>query len=469
MSLYIIISISLLYQFCSKLIILPFRTNKHDYLFSNNSDLLQKYDYQELYSEISVGTPSQKVNFKIEQENSNFYFGENICYKNSPSYYNYSKSKTFAIASFYDGDNGFTGFESFQLYKTLNIKNKTMIEHLDAYFDINLLSKEKKEICGEIGLSIKSKEYLNYSFLGEIKQKGYTDKYSWTYIYFKKDKNKIINLPEINDTEIVNNYEGILIFGEYPHEYYPNIYNKNDLRSVLAYERNNKILWGIIFSKIYYFNKKDEIKIIVEEEQAELLINLNYIICSNIFFENITQIFFRQYINDNKCKINKLSSGLNSYQLISCDKNFFDKNEIKKFPNIYFYHRDFNYTFNLTYNDLFEEYNGIIYFLIIFDNKYDNIWKFGKLFLTKYQFVFNQDEKTINFYSKFNENKSNLISNDFSRIFSNYIFWIVILLLFISLFAGIFVGEYIFEKKKNKNIADELEDDEYDYSLNNNK
>ena len=472
---YIIVVHILFYQYSTKLIVLPYKRN---YLnsFNSNMDILNKFDFQLLYSEIPVGSPPQTVNFHIQQENNHFYFEENICYKNTPSFYNYSKSNTIRIDHVYDindGYNGFLGDESFSLYNTINLNNKTIVEHLETFFALTYNNTIKTEVCGVIGLSVKNPSYLNFSFLGGMKKKGYVDKYTWTYTFFRKSNGKIFNIPEIKNIDIINNYDGILIFGEYPHEYYPNLYNESDIHSTLAKVRKNEIMWDIAFSKVYYINEDNEFSLIVEEEQAELSLSLSYIICTKSFFGNITKLFFSQYINDDKCKISNINnSGKNFYQIISCNKQYFSKDDMKFFPIIYFYNRDFNYTFSFSYKDLFEEYNNEIYFLIIYDNKEDNWWKLGKLFLEKYQFIFNQDAKTISFYSyKFNEieeKEQNSIIKKMKMIFTSYIFWVVLSL--ISLIAGIIIGKCLFDSKKQKNTANELVDeDEYDYSLENNK
>ena len=82
---------------------------------------------------------------------------------------------------------------------------------------------------------------------------------------------------------------------------------------------------------------------------------------------------------------------------------------MKNFPPIQFIHHEMNYTFNLTYEDLFiEKYDKLI-LIIFFPDGYSS-WKFGKPFLKKYNFIMNQDHKIVSFYKKHgyqNNNKSN--------------------------------------------------------------
>ncbi len=73
--------------------------------------------------------------------------------------------------------------------------------------------------------------------------------------------------------------------------------------------------------------------------------------------------------------VNKLISIYNIIQMILI-------RNISKFPNITFVHKEFQY--NLTYKDLFKEYNG----------------KFGKIFLKKYQFIFDSENRLFDFINK---------------------------------------------------------------------
>ena len=138
---------------------------------------------------------------------------------------------------------------------------------------------------------------------------------------------------------------------------------------------------------------------------------------------------------------------------------------MKKFPTLYFYHREFNYTFELNYEDLFEEINNDIYFLVVknIGNFNKDIWKLGKTFLNKYKFSFNQDSKMISFYPyrnnynyKIDEDERNNKKNKKFNI--NYI-WIAVCIA--CLFFGIYIGTKIVIKNRKKR-ANELED-EYDY------
>lgn len=144
------------------------------------------------------------------------------------------------------------------------------------------------------------------------------------------------------------------------------------------------------------------------------------------------------------------------------------------------YQKKINFTFKLTYEDLFEEINGIYYFLIVYDLKETNNWKLGKPFLKKYSLVFDAENQTIGFYDKEtlllgiknddnrSENKKSEIKyNDTTKI--NTIIIIVLLVIFNILLIILIINITNKCKKRRKKKIYELEseDDEFMESKNN--
>ena len=114
-----------------------------------------------------------------------------------------------------------------------------------------------------------------------------------------------------------------------------------------------------------------------------------------------------------------------------------------------------NYTFELTYEDLFiEKYDKLI--LLIFFEERGSTWKLGKPFLKKYPFIMNQDAKIVSYYQKFGNPKQDDGGNN--------IYYITIALISVGIMIlivlGIFIGKYLFKKKKRLNTLD----DEYEYT-----
>ena len=120
------------------------------------------------------------------------------------------------------------------------------------------------------------------------------------------------------------------------------------------------------------------------------------------------------------------------------------------------FHRDLDYTFEFTFDDLFKQYNNNkVLFLIVLPLYSNNKWVFGSIFLKKYELFFNPDTKLIHMYVH-NNNKEQKSSINYSAI---YII-VNIAVVFLFLVIGYFIGKAIHRKRRIK--AMELEDN-YDY------
>jgi hypothetical protein len=151
---------------------------------------------------------------------------------------------------------------------------------------------------------------------------------------------------------------------------------------------------------------------------------------------------------------------------------------MKEFPPLIFYIKSENITFEFTYKDLFKKINDKYYFLIIFERFVSGYWRFGKPFYKKYTFVYNGDAKTIGFYldknilDDYNDKNQDGEKNnnkDWKLELSTLkiVIIIVLLMIFISLVIIIsyFAGKKCNEKRKR--YANELDDDNFVYTINN--
>jgi hypothetical protein len=112
--------------------------------------------------------------------------------------------------------------------------------------------------------------------------------------------------------------------------------------------------------------------------------------------------------------------------------------------------KELNQNFILTKEDLFTEFKGYYYLNIVFP-EYDEIvpfWILGKIFLKKYQFIFDFNAKIIGYYT---ENISS--SKPYFVIF--LIFLLIILIFF-------FISFYFKLTKKRKIRQNEI-NDVYEY------
>ena len=148
---------------------------------------------------------------------------------------------------------------------------------------------------------------------------------------------------------------------------------------------------------------------------------------------------------------------------------------ISKLKNIYFFNKELNFTFELTYNDLFyhNEYDGNNYFLVVFpidDEEYgysSYYWTLGEPLFKKYQFVFNKNSKIIGLYVNttitLDDNKDETKPETWWSRNKWYIILIIILVIVLSV-LGLMIYLYIKNKPKRKIKANEL-DDNYEYNL----
>ena len=401
----------------NKIIVLNFNTK---YLkFNKEKSYLENYFYNLIYTNFKIGNPSQKIESFIFFNISFFYIkGNNL--KNHK--YDQNKSSTFQEiyeTSFLE-ENYNIGIYSEDSIKIKDNKNKEI--NINNYNFI--LSTE---------LSINSNDYLPSEIGFNSVQYGERD----------KKLNIITNLFERNITkskifsfEYESKEKGKIIIGDFPHNYNKN-YNKNSLHFTKAQKRKDKFNWDVLFDDIIFLDfKMIERKIYLSPES-------NLIVGSNEFHEIILNNFFKEKINKKICFEEEMKN-LN-YLFYYCNNNF----NIKKFDKIKFISKDLNKTFELDFNDVFDEFEGKIYFKIVFnENKNFNYFILGKPFLIKYKFVFNADSNEIGFYNNLN-NKS---------LFSNFIIFILIIFILILIFL---IFKY---RKKMKRIIRKYElNDNYEY------
>ena len=158
----------------------------------------------------------------------------------------------------------------------------------------------------------------------------------------------------------------------------------------------------------------------------------------------------------------------NNYISYYCTKEV----DISQLKNIYFYNKELDFTFELTYKDLFyyNEKDGNYYFLVVFLNEYDEwdyssfYWTFGEPLIKKYQFVFNQNSKRIGLYTSIGDNNNNINVNNETWWSRNKWYLVLIILLFIFFVSlAIVLFLYFKNKPKRKIKANELDED-YEYS-----
>ena len=318
-----------------------------------------------------------------------------------------------------------------------------------------------------------------------LAMRGYQGKDRCIYIIDQVKKNdKSVNLTMYNFNyynELEKNdkgFDGELIIGAAPHETDTGYYNESDFITVSNYvdEYYYTDMWDgkyinftLHFKNVFFYlnnNNIDENKIYVnttESDKASIDFEIGLTKCPFQYYTLIKSVFFQQYITTNACKETTISGG---FYGILCDKNKLNaKDFYEKFPTIYFEHLDFNYTFTLDSNDLFIEKDGFLYFGLVSQNEKLNNWRFGQPFLKKYRLVFNHDRKSIGYYIKHKE-KEYTPEKTKSKVSLGMILLIagIALLIVETIIAVVCIKKYKCLNRKKR--ANELMDDNYDYSSN---
>ena len=479
-------------------IYIPFRTKKlrvdyenddyeyyeEDKTIVDSTSFLNKWFYNDIYSSIQMGTPTQHLTAYFNCNNSYFSIGKCNKEVESDTYIiskdRFMASKTLKIKEIKDNNNNIlynVGNDNVQFYDNDNFYSTVYIN--EEYNGIDFIFYDDGDgaygdkLCGNIGLSVNYNDDNNTNFINQLKKKKIISKYIWTLDYQTLS-------------------QGIITIGTEPHFFESNKYYYSQYKTIYANLNDNKKVWSFIFDKINLNGTDTYLK----ERNVELIIDQGLIIGTEEYKNIIEQIYFNNLIDNGIClketaklKIDDKSS-FKEYYVYYCDKikfkgDFGSKKEEKpfyKFNDIYMTQNGFEYIFKMEKESLFEEIGEKVFFLIIFEkNKNNKIWKLGEPFISQYKFVFNQEQKTIGFYNPLLEkipnseydfdeiekkaNSNNTYINNNNKTQSVFYYYLIIIILIIAfIFILVFIVIYIINQKlfKRKNRANELIDN-YDY------
>ena len=446
---YIFISLYFLFNYSLSQIVFPFKIRenfviKYPLPINETKINIKKYLYHilndyEFISEVEVGIPKQKVEVMFD-------FFDNylviISHTKSTNPFFYNISTTYKEIKQNDPDCKIQIFNPFTINEILHLKNK-FYDNLDDFIlskdeqdheFVILFSKVLPKINNqndglkysssnviEIGLLIDTKYNKNHGiynpFLNEIQEKGFINKKTH-FLYFFEKYGKKYNYKN-SLTNITNSpyYEGLVVFGKYPHELLPNIYDIKNLSFtdtfLITYEYipDEEIEWGVEFDEIYlqYNNgKKDESDIY----KGVFNFYADYILCPYPFYDEIKK-FFKPLFDNKICfeeqNTRNINGDGNIYRMIYCKYEEFKKDYLETFPKLVFKLKlkDFDEIFEFTYKDLFRPvYNNKYYLCLLFIRRMSGsqdmteppTWYLGRLFMNKYQFVFDGDNKKVGYY-----------------------------------------------------------------------
>ena len=454
-----IIYFILIFLIYSKNIILSFKRVSFEKFIGKKT--LDDYINYDIYTDLLMGTPPQKVTNFIEPSDSVFQFKKKPLQYNENKFnksitkieteqfslFNSNKSSTYL--GFYSDNFIFNSYDN-KIIKVPNLK-----------FTIYLNNRDENEKYGIIGLytKIKGSSIFDdiYNFVDELKNKEIIDDYVFTFIY--ENNNNYFNIEL-----------GKILIGEYSYIFNQNI-NLNEEVKIYSASSGH---WSFLIDEIKFeFNNET-----YTENHIEIDFDFfsKFIKGSKEYNEKIKNIFLNKLLNDNLCdkKIISENKNRNQYEIYSCNNTNFVIEKLKNFPNIYFTIKSENLVFSLTYNDLFKLFEDRLYFMIIFPfDKYidhSKNWMLNEIFLTKFTANFNLEAKTISFYKDQINKANNFIDNNESNNsnFKSIIRILVEILMGIVIIICIYLI-YRKYRKSRKLLANELEDNNYDYIPNERK
>ena len=388
--------LTLIFKIKSSYIKLPFRKFSTYQKEINYFNYLEKNDIAIIFE---IGTPFQSIPIYINFELYSFYIsGQNLNGK-----YNENSSSTLKKKqlSYFYSEVLNEGYESEDKFKLKDISNKEIIISDFNFIIPTKLNEHKIDnfIPSSLGLKIQdSPDIKNYGFLYILKQKEIIDSFGWTIKY-------------------LNNEEGEIIIGGYPHEY-DKEYGISKFKNTKAEKRGAQVYWDLKFQ--YYLTDKQDFR----NCHAQFDISFGFIKANFIYKNYLINEFFQF---KNNCFIYNNTN----YDYFICNSN----EKISDFPKLILFHKDLNYSFEFNYKDLFIQKDNQLYFLIVFEKKSQSIeyWILGKPFFKKYQLVFESDRKLMGIYTEAEKKQLNVS-------------WIIVFILFIILIILII---FIIQKYKN--------------------
>ena len=401
-------------------IVLPVYTlNKENLksLYSPNipKDIIYKEHCSPLYTELEIGTPTQKIPLFIkmkendyvitsvhqEKKNvSNYYINNTLYFLSSQfNYFNENNSNSYNFIQncqkrerYYRYEDEWPiaettcpSYETFSFYNNINMKNKIKKDKL--YFD--LVRYMKDNVTGVLGLNLFSDRRTPNSFLSILKKNNLTNNYYWYFDFDSPKKEK-----------------GKLIIGTLLDELYEDKYDRNDLNNVninLGY-----FYYSINFQKIFINNESDPISF--GNNKCELNFDINTVVLHSeykVYFKKImNELYIKQKcFNDTFYQCEDLYSYKSEYIFYYCKNEKEVKEELKTIIlPIQFYSNELGYTFEITSDDILKEEGEYIFIKLLF-SEYGGNCILGKPFSLKYKFMFNPDKKGVGFYPKLKTKK----------------------------------------------------------------
>ena len=454
------IYIIILFQISLCLIVFPFKTvqnNKNgdinqDKAEYNYTHFMNDYFNQLNYLSMEIGTPPQQLKVILTYQDCGFKIGKSKSCINNTNYlskYNRNLSSEFIFTKYYTlpytefGAEGNSAEDSIYAYSDLKLKKYYKFENIGFY----LGSDTNDSLCGIIGFKRDNDEYSECNKINNIirsfKSKYIIPNYQWSLKYTSKDEGIFILGADLND--IISNID------------VEKIYVSN---SVIT----NNSFWSFSIQKVICTVNNNNYTVNKEVTRAEINNDFGLIQGTVSYNEFIEKNFFKEYFDKNICKKYMWYLSIYfQYFVIECDKTKFSEKDIKNFPSLEIIAYNSDIKFDFDSKELFTETKNKYFFNIIFPIYKIEYWVLGKLFLKKYLTMIDLEQKLIKIYAGKDEpiNRHNLEEDNNSER--------IIILIVVTFILLIVFGTICYCLGKNwdkirKKRANELKDDDYDYT-----
>ena len=451
---------------------LEYLPNENYNIYNNNNQntnipsiIFQQIYYRYLITKIKIGPNQKNQIFFIESNKNKYYASSPNPPKNNDktekqiNYYSISESELYneELSSTYKEFFCRNGLQNIDHYieicfgrDTISFKNNHKTYTID--FPIKIAKKHDDNIPGMIGLLLNDTSFNNSrSFLTELISENIIDNYNW-----------FIDINEISPLE--KKIKANLVIGGLPHEIFPQKY------SIENFKKQNSIMlpyifeaWRIRFDKIYIEGIPTEFR----KNAITLSYEIYHIIGTMELLSVLKKQFMDKLIEEKKCFLSEFTQNIYTFFNMTfyyCDistKDFLYSN----IPSLKLFSFEFSYIFELTKEELFYIKDNYIYFNILFCEHSINFWIMGQIFTTKYNFVFNTDNKQIGFYQKINNNipKETKEKIPYNKKNNKTLIVIMIIIAFIFTCFGLFLGRKLFGLKRKIIVNELIEEQNYEY------
>ena len=444
-----------------------------------------------IYLSLKIGSSHKLINSFLTFSQSFLNIGEDNCIPYNETIINLNDSLSYKeISNITIHNIDVRNYEKL-LYFTENIIYQNNSQEINVTnFNCFYYITQQITKCSKFGLDInkdKKRQNLFNAIFGKYKniKKSYL---SFSFKNISNIFNKNIQKKDNNTNEM---NEGEILLGIPPHEYYKDKFLEKELIEINTESTRELLTWIIRFDSVYvvdihnnsikYFTFNKVSYYDIDQYFGIFAPEINPIYVPFSIFDYYFSNYFSKYLNKicfkrgrplyNKYLTNNDFKKMQIF--IYCDKTkikniskFYDE-----FPSLNLKHVFFKQIFVFIGKELFLEDNNYLYFILLPEFTKHNKFILGRIFMSKHQFTFNYDTKTIGYYNKnlsIIKNNDNYIDDKQSLNVNNNKYklgFIFIFILFASLLLIIlgFVIKNIFKKYAFHKIKYEKEALELSY------